>query len=108
MPTSGLCRPLAQNGLWRWRSLRWSRHNHSASRNARRLSFGRKRPGVANAGAVAASARAAQTVVIVSSLLFGGLFFLMFVFACIIPLFTLVTKERKAAEYEWRRLWWVK
>jgi hypothetical protein len=46
MPTSGLCRPLAQNGLWRWRSLRWSRHNHSASRNARSLSFGRKRPGV--------------------------------------------------------------
>jgi hypothetical protein len=38
--TSGLCRPLAQNGLWRWRSLRWSRHNHSASRNARSLSFG--------------------------------------------------------------------
>jgi integrase/recombinase XerD len=27
MPTSGLCRPLAQNELWRWRSLRWSRHN---------------------------------------------------------------------------------
>jgi uncharacterized membrane protein len=53
-------------------------------------------------------AYAAQTVVIVSSLLFGGLFFLMFVFACLIPLFTLVTKGRKAAEYEWRRLWWVK
>jgi hypothetical protein len=42
MPTSGLCRPLAQNGLWRRRSLRWSRHNHSASKNARSLSFGRK------------------------------------------------------------------
>jgi hypothetical protein len=40
MPTSELCRPLTQNGLWRWRSLRWSRHNHSASRNARSLSFG--------------------------------------------------------------------
>jgi len=26
MPTSGLCRPLAQNGLWRRRSQRWSRH----------------------------------------------------------------------------------
>jgi hypothetical protein len=50
---------------------------------------------------------AAQTVVIVSSLLFGGLLFRMFVFACL-PLFTLVTKGRKAAEYEWRRLWWVK
>jgi len=57
MPTSGLCRPLAQNGLWRRRSLRWSRHNHSASKNARSLSFGRKRPGVATVGAVAASAR---------------------------------------------------
>jgi hypothetical protein len=27
MPTSGLCRPLAQNGLWRRRSVRRSRHN---------------------------------------------------------------------------------
>src|SRR5258708_39366003 len=27
MPTSRLCRPLAQNGLWRRRSLRRSRHN---------------------------------------------------------------------------------
>jgi hypothetical protein len=27
VPTSGLCRPLAQNMLWRQRSLRWSRHN---------------------------------------------------------------------------------
>jgi hypothetical protein len=53
-------------------------------------------------------ASAAQVVVIVPCVLLGGLFFLMFIIAYLIPLFTLVTKGRTAAEYEWRRLWWSK
>lgn len=53
-------------------------------------------------------ASVAQTIVIIACILIGGLFFLMHIFAIIIPVLTLVTKGRKAAEYEWRRLWWIK
>jgi phosphoglycerol transferase MdoB-like AlkP superfamily enzyme len=53
-------------------------------------------------------ASAAQAVVLAVCILFGGFFFLMFIFAYSIPLLALVTKGRKAAEYEWRRLWWIK
>ena len=41
MPTSGLCQPCVANPYCRWRSLRWSRHNQSASRKAMSVSGGR-------------------------------------------------------------------
>jgi hypothetical protein len=50
----------------------------------------------------------AQVIVIVACISISGLFVLMHIVALIIPAVTLVTKGRKAAEYEWRRFWWIK
>lgn len=57
MPTPRLCRPMsATRPVW-WGSLRWSRHNHRASKNASSVSLGRKRPGFVSIGVVLANAR---------------------------------------------------
>jgi hypothetical protein len=53
-------------------------------------------------------ASGAQAIIIGTCFAIGAFFLLVHVVALIIPAVTVATRGRKAAEYEWRRLWWIK